>query len=442
MEIKPSEVMSVLSKHMLVDGYDLVVDLKNSCGNYLVEARSGDRYLDFFTFFASNPLGFNHAKMCMPDVQAKLALAATQKPSNSDFYTTELAEFVETFFEKALPKDVFKYIFLISGGALAVENALKTAFDWKIRKNFAKGYKEERGLKILHFQQAFHGRSGYTLSITDTADPRKTMYFAKFDWPRVLNPKITFPLNVESRNKVIQLEQESINQIKNAIQENPDDIAAIIIEPIQGEGGDNHFRKEFFESLRQICDQNDILLIFDEIQSGAGITGKWWAFEHFGLEPDIMCFGKKTQVCGIVVSQRIDEIEGHVFQESSRINSTWGGNFVDIVRSKKYIEIITQDNLVENAAIQGEYFLSKLKNLVGNFPELVSNVRGRGLFLAFELSSPEIRDKIINETFSRKMVILKSGIKSIRFRPSLIISESEIDEGIEVLTNSIHAVLS
>ena len=117
-----------------------------------------------------------------------------------------------------------------------------------------------------------------------------------------------------------------------------------------------------------------------------------------------------------------------MFQESSRINSTWGANFVDIVRSKKYIEIITQDNLVENAAIQGEYFLSKLKNLVGNFPELVSNVRGRGLFLAFELSSREIRDKIINETFSRKMVILKSGIKSIRFRPSLLISESEIDE--------------
>lgn len=442
MEIKPSEVMSVLSKHMLVDGYDFVVDLRNSCGNYLVEARSGDRYLDFFTFFASNPLGFNHPQMCMPDVQSKLALAATQKPSNSDFYTTELAEFVETFFENTLPKDVFKYIFLISGGALAVENALKTAFDWKIRKNFAKGYKEEHGLKILHFQEAFHGRSGYTLSITNTADPRKTMYFAKFDWPRVLNPKITFPLNEESRNKVIQLEQESINQIKNAIQENTDDIAAIIIEPIQGEGGDNHFRKEFFESLRQICDQNDILLIFDEIQSGAGITGMWWTFEHFGIEPDILCFGKKIQVCGIVVSQRIDDIEGHVFQESSRINSTWGGNFVDIVRSKKYIEIITQDKLVENAAIQGEYFLSKLKNLVGNFPELVSNVRGRGLFLAFELSSREIRDKIINETFSRKMVILKSGIKSIRFRPSLIISESEIDEGIEVLSKSIHAVLN
>lgn len=441
MEVKPSEVMDILRQYMLVDGYDLVVDLKNSSGNYLVDSRNSNKYLDFFSFFASNPLGFNHPRMLEPNVQQKLAKAATQKPSNSDFYTIELAEFVNNFFTKALPQDVFKYIFLISGGALSVENALKTAFDWKIRKNFGKGYKEEHGSQILHFQQAFHGRSGYTLSMTNTADPRKTMYFAKFKWPRVLNPKLSFPFNEENLAKVEKLEQESINQIKSAIKENPDDIAAIIIEPIQGEGGDNHFRKEFFTSLREICDENEILLIYDEIQSGAGITGKWWAFEHFDVKPDIMCFGKKTQVCGIVVSDRIDDVEGHVFQESSRINSTWGGNFVDIVRSTIYIDIITQDNLVNNAATQGEYFLGQLQNLANDFPGIISNARGKGLFLAFDLPSAEIRNKIIDEAFSRKMVILKSGVQSIRFRPSLIVSQSEIDEGIDILKKAIHSVI-
>lgn len=441
MEILPGQVFEILRKHMLVDGYDLVIDLKNSVGNHLVDARSGRRYLDFFSFFASNPLGFNHPQMLRRDVQEKLAQAATQKPSNSDFYTVELAEFVSTFFEKALPPDSFRYIFLISGGAMAVENAIKTAFDWKIRKNFKKGYKEERGLKILHFEQAFHGRSGYTLSLTNTADPRKTKYFAKFDWPRVLNPKIRFPLNEENLELVDKEEKTSIEQIKSAIHNNRDDIAAIIIEPIQGEGGDNHFRGEFLENLRTICDESEILLIFDEIQTGVGITGKWWAFEHFGVRPDIMCFGKKTQVCGIVVTTRIDEIEDNVFKESSRINSTWGGNFVDIVRSTYYIQTISDLDLVANAEQQGQYFLDRLFDLQQRFPQHISNVRGRGLFIAFELPNPEMRDRIIDEMLTRDLISLKSGLKSIRFRPTLIINKSEIDEGIDILSDSVSAVV-
>jgi L-lysine 6-transaminase len=199
----------------------------------------------------------------------------------------------------AIP-DYLPHAFFISGGALAVENALKTAFDWKVRKNFAKGYSTERGHQIMHFREAFHGRSGYTLSMTNTADPRKTQYFPKFDWPRVLNPKVTFPLDEENLAQVKQAEETSINQIKQAIKDNPDDIAAIIIEPIQGEGGDNHFRPEFFAALRTIADENDILLIFDEVQTGVGVTGKMWAYQHYGVEPDIVSFGKKTVQIGII----------------------------------------------------------------------------------------------------------------------------------------------
>jgi len=441
MRVKPDQVMDVLREHMLVDGFDLVVDLKASKGNTIVDARNGEKYLDFFSFFASNPLGFNHPKMLTPETKERLLTAAIQKPSNSDFYTVEMAEFVGTFFEKAVPANTFKYIFLIEGGALAVENALKAAFDWKVRKNFAKGLKEEKGHQILHFQQAFHGRTGYTLSLTNTADPRKTQYFAKFQWPRVLNPKVEFPLTDENLEKVKRAEEESLRQIKEAIRQNPDDIAAIIIEPIQGEGGDNHFRKEFFQALRQICDENDMLLIFDEVQTGVGITGKWWAFEHFGVVPDIMSFGKKTQVCGIVATERIDEVENNVFHESSRINSTWGGNLVDMVRSTRYLEVIDEDDLVGNAARMGAHLLSRLQELQGEFSEHMSNVRALGLFAAFDMRTPELREKVLQEAFARKMIILRSGVQSIRFRPALTVTQQEIDDGIERLRQSIRAAI-
>lgn len=437
--VKPDDVRSVLSKYMLVDGFDIVIDLEKSHGSYMVDARDGAEYLDFFSFFATNPLGFNHPKMTTDEFKQRLVRASIQKPSNSDFYTVEMAEFVETFFETAVP-DYFKYVFFIDGGALAVENALKAAFDWKVRKNFAKGYKEERGHQIIHFKEAFHGRSGYTLSLTNTADPRKTEYFAKFDWPRVLNPKITFPLTVERLEEVKASEDESIRQIKNAIQKNPDDIAAIIIEPIQGEGGDNHFRPEFFKQLRAIADENDILLIFDEVQTGVGLTGKMWAHEHFGVHPDIMAFGKKTQVCGILATDRLDEVENNVFRESSRINSTWGGNLTDMVRSQRYFEIIAEENLVDNAAKMGAYFFEKMQALEDEFPEWISNVRAKGLFAAFTLPNEEIRDRVFTKTHENKVIVLKSGHDSIRFRPPLNISKNEIDQGFSVLRSVIKSL--
>jgi L-lysine 6-transaminase len=296
---------------MLVDGFDFTLDLNESQGLFLYDAKHKKKLLDFFTFVASNPLGMNHPKLNNEDFIQKIGKIALNKPSLSDVYAEAQAEFVETFFKIAVP-DYFKYSFFIEAGTLAVENALKTAFDWKVQKNFQKGYKEEKGQKILHFYEAFHGRSGYCLSLTNT-DPNKINYFPKFNWPRVLNPKITFPLNEVNLKQVISAEEESIRQIKQAIFENKDDIAGLILEPIQGEGGDNHFRKEFFIKLREICDENEILLIFDEVQTGIALTGKWWAHQHY-VKPDIISFGKKTQVCGILSTNRVDDIKENVFK--------------------------------------------------------------------------------------------------------------------------------
>ena len=428
--VAPNAVFDTLRKYMIVDGLDVVMDLDKSQGAYIYDSRSNKPYLDMFSFVASNPLGMNHPKLNNPDFINYIGKIALNKPSNSDIYCSEMAEFVQAFFNIAVPS-YFKYSFFIEGGGLAVENALKTAFDWKVKKNFKKGYKEEKGHQVIHFQQAFHGRTGYTMSLTNT-DPTKTALYPKFNWPRISNPKITFPLNENNLDAVIKAEEQSIAEIKKAIADNKDDIACMILEPIQGEGGDNHFRKEFFEQLRTICDENEMLLIFDEVQTGVGMTGKWWAHQHY-VQPDIISFGKKSQVCGILVGERVDEIDDNVFHTPSRINSTWGGNIVDMMRFKKYLEIIQDENLVDNAAVVGDYLLGRLTDMQHKYPALLSNARGKGLYAAIDLPNGDLRSKAIAKMFERNVIILGCGKQSMRFRPALNIKEIHIDEALDTM---------
>ncbi len=437
LQITAQNVHDNLRKKMLVDGFDLVLDLERSHGLTIVDRRTGSKYLDFFSFFASSPLGLNHPKINTAEFREELALASMNKPSNSDVYTVEMAKFVDTFSRIAVP-DSFKHLFFIDSGALANENGLKTAFDWKVRKNFIRGYKEERGHQVIHFREAFHGRSGYTMSLTNT-DPVKIAHYPKFNWPRIINPKIKFPIE-ENLDEVLRLESQAIEEIRSAIKNNKDDIAVIIIEPVQGEGGDNFFRKKFFIKLREIADENEILLMFDEVQTGIGMTGKMWAFEHF-VEPDIVSFGKKVQVCGILVNDRIDDISENVFKKSSRLNSTWGGNLTDMVRSRKYFEIIEEYNLVDNAHIMGNYLLNNLKDIQSEFPEFVSQARGLGLMCAFDMPSSELRAKFLKELYMNKLIMLGCGTHTVRFRPPLVITKEHIDEGMSIIRNTLQSLL-
>jgi len=430
--ITAENALENLAKHILLDGHDLVTDLQGSQGSWLADKRSGERYLDFCTMYAIHAVGYNHPKLM--EISDELGRVAVQKPSCSHFYTIEMAEFVETFSEIGIP-DALPHAFFIDGGALAIENALKTAFDWKIRKNLSEGIKGDRGMKIISLQDAFHGRSGYTLSITNTINPWINKYFPQFDWPNVLNPKIQFPLNEENLEKVQTAERESLQQIKKIIQEEGHDIAGFVLEPIQGQGGDNHFRPEYFQAIRQICTENNILLILDEIQTGVGMTGKFWAYEHYGIEPDILCFGKKLQVSGLLAGKRIDEVEDNVFQKKGRIVSTFGGNLVDMVRSTYILKIINEENLVENARIQGEYLLSNLKKLTEEFPHLLLNQRGKGLICAFDFYEIEKRDEFIDKMFQEKVLVVGGGESSIRFRPHLTITKDEIEQGIGIMQN-------
>ena len=423
-----------IGSRMLADGMDLIIDLDKSHGSWLVDGRNGREYLDLFSMFASMPVGYNNPYILKN--HDRLLRSVINEPTNSDIYTMEMAEFVETMGKIAQP-DYLPHSFYVEGGALGVENALKTAFDWKVQKNMSKGIKG-KGNQIIHLSECFHGRTGYTLSLTDSPDKRKTKYFPKFNWPRVINPKIQFPMNAENLENVISLEEQSIRQVKDAIYNNQNDIAALIVEPIQGEGGDNHFRGEYLQTLRELALENEFLLIFDEVQTGIGITGKMWAHQNFDEAiPDIIAFGKKTQCCGIFCGTRIDEVEDNVFNISSRLNSTWGGNLADMVRFTLYLEIIENEGLVEKAAESGAYLLKHLENLQNDYYPLVSNARGRGLFCAFDLPDGDVRDSVVNNIMDEGAVILGSGVRSIRFRPHLNISRNEIDQGISMIKNSL-----
>jgi L-lysine 6-transaminase len=429
-KISAMKVIAELEKHILVDGFKIVIDLERSRGSRLVDAATGKELIDLYSFYASTPVGYNHPYLNRPEVEAELLAAAKIKVANSDMYSVPYANFVDTF-ARVMPLKPLERFFFIEGGAAAVENALKAAMDWKVRKNIAAG-RGERGTEILHFEKAFHGRSGYTMSLTNT-DVKKVAYFAKFSWPRVSTPFIDFSLPEPQRTvDVIAKEKISEKQIRDFIAQRGTDIAAIILEPIQGEGGDNHFRQEWFQTLRNICDENEMLLIFDEVQTGMGLTGKSWCCEHFGVLPDILCFGKKAQVCGIMAGPRLDEVKDNVFRLPSRINSTWGGNFTDFVRSTHFLKIIEQENLIENARAQGEILICELEKIAKKFP-VISAVRGRGLMIGFDLPDGARRDAFWKRAYELGLLVVRSGERSIRLRPVLDVKDDVIAEALRIM---------
>jgi L-lysine 6-transaminase len=436
--MNPQQAMGTLKRWMLVDGFDVLLDFDRSSGCTIVDQQTGRAFLDMFSMVASNPLGMNHPALTDKAFLETIGRAAVQNPSNSDIYSAETAAFVDLF-TRLGAGPTMKHLFLVAGGSVGVENALKVAFDWKVRKNFEKGYREEVGRQVIHFRECFHGRTGYALSLTNT-DPAKTKHYPRFAWPRIPNPKAVFPLEGDNLRSVERAEAEAIAAVKQAIHDNKDDVAALIIEPIQGEGGDNHFRSEFLRELRRICDESEVFFIVDEVQTGVAMTGRFWCHQHFGFEPDAVAFGKKTQVCGCLVSSRVDEVENNCFVESSRINSTWGGNLVDMVRATRYLEVIERDRLAENAAAVGAYALERLRALQRELPDALTNARGRGLFMAVDLKDPSVRPAVLKKAFENGMLILPSGTRALRLRPPLVAGRAEIDKAVEILARSVRAV--
>jgi L-lysine 6-transaminase len=262
------------------------------------------------------------------------------------------------------------------------------------------------------------------MSLTNT-DPVKTERFPVFDWPRIDVPAI-------HHGDVEAAEERALAQARAAFERYPYDIACFIAEPIQGEGGDNHMRAEFLQAMQRLTHENDALFVLDEVQTGCGMTGSAWAYQQLGLQPDVVAFGKKLQVCGIMAGGRVDEVPDNVFQVSSRLNSTWGGNLTDMVRSRRYLEVIEADGLIERAALLGKRLLDDLGTVPG-----IDNVRGRGLFVAFDLPTAAERDETVARLHRDGVLILPGGKRSIRLRPALTIGEDELELAVAAIRRAV-----
>jgi L-lysine 6-transaminase len=425
-QLSPDAVVDILSRHILVDGYHVVMDLEKSRGSYLFDARSGRPILDFFSNFATCPIGYNHPGMQDPEFRERLLQVALVKPANSDIYTSDYADFVETFTRLALPPSHAGHVFFVEGGAAGVENALKTAFDWKVRGVSRAATARREG---PHFREAFHGRTGYALSLTNTADARKTQYF----------PVLTGPASLSCRGSRDPdparppPPRGGRSEIRKACAESPGDIAAPILEPIRG-SGDNHFRPELFRRLRA-SPTSSSSSSFSTRSNGRRADRLVWCWQQFGVSRPLR-LGKKTQVCGFASNGRIDQVDS-VFKISSRINSTWGGNLADMVRCARYLEIIEEEGLVDNARTVGEHLLARLSEMAEEFPGVVSNVRGRGLFVALDLPDKATRDRVLAACLEHGLMALASGASALRFRPALTLSREEAEEGVRKLRRAL-----
>lgn len=421
-----AELRSRLAAHVLVDGEHIVLDTKRSVTPYIVDAITGESYLDLSTFYASSPLGMNHPALTSDaEFSDHLASVAMNKPANPDFHTLEMLDFVETF-ARVLGDPNLPHLFFIEGGALAVENAIKVAFDWKSRWNEQHGI-EAGELQAMHLRHAFHGRSGYTMSLTNT-DPNKVARFPKFDWPRIDSPALSFPADADQADR----ERAALEQAAVFFKQRPNQIACIVLEPIQGEGGDRHLSAEFLQQLQQLAHRNDALFVLDEVQTGAGLTGTAWCYQQLGLQPDVVAFAKKIQVGGVMAGGRVAEVQDNVFRTPSRISSTWGGALTDMVRSTKILQVIEEQQLIANAAQRGEELLAGLSAIADH--SAITQVRGRGLMCAFDMSTREQRDAAVSRLErDEHVLVLKCGERSVRLRPPLSVTADAIQTALTAI---------
>ncbi|TWF92648.1 L-lysine 6-transaminase [Saccharopolyspora dendranthemae] len=431
-----TDPVAALKAQVTGDLMDIVVDLDAGSGCRLRDVRDGTEYLDLTMFFSSAPLGHGHPGLRTPEFEAELVRVGRVKPSNPDFATEEQARFAETF-QRVVGIAELPLLFFIDGGTLAVENALKVAFDWKTKVNARRGV-AVRGSRVMHLEKAFHGRSGYTLSLTNT-DPSKIRDYPMFDWPRIPSPAIE-PGERWDSDALLPEEVHALSAAEAALRRYGAEIACFVYEPVQGEGGDRHLRPQFLQAVQRMCVEHDVLTVADEVQTGA-LTGQAWAHQALGLEPDLVAFGKRLQVCGVMGGRRVLDVADNAFREPSRISSTWGGSLTDMVRATRILEVIEAEGLFPHSRAMGELLLAELRDLAAEFPALIHSPRGRGLMCAISFHDPAHRARALEIARDQhRTLFLPSGPDSLRARPPLSARPEEILDAVSALRKTLSSL--
>lgn len=379
----------------------------------MAEDADGNRYIDFMSGIAVSSTGYNH-----PEIVRAVQEAAGKflHICGTDFYYEAMARLLEKLGTIA-PMEEKCRVFLANSGTEAVEGAVKLARSHTKRSN------------IIAFEGAFHGRSYAAISLTAS----KVKYRADFGplLPGVYHLPFDNPYRMEENAALEAAERLFHSRVS------PKEIAAVIMEPVQGEGGYVFPRPEFLKAWRKICDENGILLIFDEIQSGVGRTGKWWASEHFGVEPDVLLSAKGLG-SGLPIAAIIAKESVMTWPRGSH-GTTFGGNPVACASALKTLELI-EDQYMDNASVMGEKILKGLLKLKERHP-LIGDVRGIGLMIGLELvknrktKEPARQEmgRLEQEAFKRGLLLLGCGDSTIRIAPPLVLNSYDVDKGLEIL---------
>ncbi len=420
-------------------------DARRSVGNYAVDV-DGNTLLDLYGHIAALPVGYNHPDLLAAWRSGRFDWAAGYRPALGVAPSAEWVDVVEHTLMRIAPAGMAQ-VMTVTTGAEAVENAIKAAFirlaarrrggapasPAELRACMLNQQAEANRFKIISFDGGFHGRSLGALSATRSKAIHK-LDFPAFDWPVVAFPYQQFPLDAFAAENAART-AAALERVGALCISHPDEIAAVIVEPIQGEGGDRHASPEFFRALRALTRRHGVALIVDEVQTGAGGTGAWWAHSAWGLDhpPDLVTFSKKMQLGGYYMSSEL------VAAEPLRIFNTFLGDPLRGAQLEVIVEVIERDHLLETTRITGNYLLSCLYELSGRHPGLLSGARASGTFAAIDVRDGATRDQIVSRARQRGLELGGSGDRSIRFRPALILEPRHVAEAMDILEASLGA---
>lgn len=374
--------------------FDITIDFKKSHGSFVYDKKLSTEYLDLFSMYSSLPLGYNHP-IFNDEYKEKISNISHLRACNNLFNSDELAEFQNEFENYVFSSNIH----YTCTGALAVESALKSAME----------YKKVKDPMVLSLNDSFHGISSWGY-ITDRFQPVKERlrFTPKNNWKNL-----------------------SFDDVENFFaEEDLTNLVAFVLEPIRCTAGDKYVPKEQILRIQELCNENDVCFIVDEVQTGFGVTGEMWYLDHYQITPDILIFGKKSQICGAVFSNKYAEAHN---SHSKKLSVTFDGDLIDAVRGLHVMHAYKKFDLLSNAKNQSSIFRSF-------FESKVLNYRSSGLLIAFDFKNNDQRNKFISVAYKNKLLCNPTGTTSVRLRPNMAITTDEVEKAIDICDLSLKQV--
>jgi L-lysine 6-transaminase len=419
-------------KYVVMDPYPFVLDLKNSKGMWLATV-DGDLIFDWAGFYGSKLIGFNHPRMHEKKYLDKLITAANNRIANPDFLTPECVEYYRKLYEYAprCMQNPHLEIYAVNSGAEAVENLSKYFINLYDTKRAAKK-KPVSMRRMIYFDQAFHGRTIFTLNITQLSN--SPVVTRDFEGMVLGNIRVPFPALDCSRSETenIEFTQKCLQHIRDVLNEYGDEIVGIIVEPIQGAGGHRTAYPWFFRHLSELAHEFDVYLGFDEVQTAGGQCGSFFLVDSFNLPhpPQGIASGKKL-ANGVVYMRE-------PMKDLGVLDSTWGGSLADMVRFVQEMKIVEDEKLLEAVAHKSRILREGLIEVTKETPDMITHIRGAGLYQGFSMCNPDLRSALLETALNEEsLLLLETGTDSIRFRPVLDVTEAEIYMMLDMLKRSL-----